>query len=273
MKRIHARGNKILEVTNSINITGNKILEVTNSINITGNKILEDTKLIKELVTPPKYDPEAKNAGCDGIDQDFVNGSLTNMADNCEEDNYPPELVLLERLPVVNVDPADDIFLLKNYDDVFRLEKSFSRNEAIAYLNSATQVADDCSKPGLLTRNVEVVRLSCSDSEFKVTPIQEKCPGTFLSGTPINFILDVDEVAPVVSCGFTNIMVPEKSGKKDSGKKDKPIRWVDGKNLFLRAEGGNNWNPVDTGLFYEVEVRSMFRVFVLARLCRGPPLC
>jgi hypothetical protein len=69
------------------------------------------------------------------IDQDFVRID-TNMADNCEEDNHPPELVLPERPPVINAD--HDV-------DVFRLERSFSTDEAISYL-SATQVIDDCSQ-------------------------------------------------------------------------------------------------------------------------------
>jgi hypothetical protein len=65
------------------------------------------------------------------------------------------------------------------------------------------------SRVHYLNRIIDVVRLSCSDSEFKVTPIQEKCPGKFLFGMPMSFILDVDEEAPWVSCGFRD-QVPEK---------------------------------------------------------------
>jgi hypothetical protein len=234
----------VIEVTTGeIKDTTDEIKVTTDVIKGTTDEIKVTTDEIKELVTPPKYNTAAKNAGCDGIDQDFVVDSPTNMADNCEEDNYPPELVLLERLPVVNVDDPDA--------DVFRLEKSFSnKDEAISYLESTTQVIDDCSRPELLTRNVELVGgLSCSDSEFKVTPIQEQCAdsGNFLAGKHVTFLLDVDEDAPVVSCGFRET-VP--------GGKAQLTRWVDGNNLFLRLEGGSNWNPVDAGLFYEVTVRS-----------------
>jgi hypothetical protein len=207
---------------------------------------------IKEYTRYPDFTPGVKFAGCDGVDQDTEEDDPNGfgprrykVVDECEEDNYPPELVLLERLPVVNVD---------NDVDVFRLERSFSKKEeAISYLESATQVIDDCSRPELLTRKVELVRLACSDSEFKVTPIQEQCAdsGNLLEGTPMSFLLDVDEDVPVVSCGFRNT-VPEGKAQR--------TRWVDGndgKNLFLRLEGGSNWNPVDAGLFYEVTVRSL----------------
>jgi hypothetical protein len=232
---------EIKETTVEIKETTDVINGTTVEIKVTTDTIKGTTDEIKELVTPPKYDTAAKYAGCDGIDQDFVEGSATNMADNCEEDNYPPELVLLERLPVVSVDPDAD---------VFRLEMSFSKiDEAISYLESATQVVDDCSRPELLTRNVELVRLSCSDSEFKVTPIQEQCAGTdkFLAGTPVSVLLDVDQDVPVVTCGF-GVPVPE-------NKNAQLTRRVDGKNLFLQLEGGENWNPVDTDFFYKVEVR------------------
>jgi hypothetical protein len=201
---------------------------------------------IKEYTRYPEFTPAVKFAGCDGVDQDTdLNALGYKVVDECEEDDYPPELVVLERLPVVNVDSDFD---------VFRLEKSFSKkDEAMSYLESATQVIDDCSGPELLTRKIEVVRLACSNSEFKVTPIQQQCADSdkSLTGKHMTFLLDVDEDAPVVSCGFRNT-VPEGKAQR--------TRWVDGndgKNLFLRLEGGSNWNPVDAGLFYEVTVRSL----------------
>jgi hypothetical protein len=142
-----------------------------------------------------KTDPLAKFAGCDGIDQGFDKNSDTNEADNCQEDKYPPELTLLSPLPIV--DPISK--------DFFRLEKTFSnRTEAIAYLKSVTQVIDDCSRPNLLSSAVELVGGSCIDTEFKITPKQEQCEGVdiFLRGITTKVILDVDEEAPLVSCGF-----------------------------------------------------------------------
>jgi hypothetical protein len=244
MMRIYTREFEILTTTNEIRSTANEIRSTANEIRSTANEIRSTANDIKEYTRYPDFTPGVKFAGCDGVDQNTEQDDgpgRYKVVDECEEDNYPPELVLLERLPVVNVD---------NGVDVFRLEKSFSKeDEAISYLESATQVIDDCSGPELLTRKVELVSLSCSDSEFKVTPIQEQCAdsGNFLEGTPMIFLLDVDKDAPVVSCGF-NQTVPEGTAQL--------TRWVDGNNLFLRLEGGGNWNPVDAGLFYEVTVRS-----------------
>jgi hypothetical protein len=86
-------------VADDIKVTTDVINDTADEIKVTTDVIKGTTDDIKDLVTPPKYDTTAKYAGCDGIDQDFVEGSDTNMADNCEEDNILQNLCLLERLP------------------------------------------------------------------------------------------------------------------------------------------------------------------------------
>jgi hypothetical protein len=236
-------------------------------------KILTTVNEIKKLVAPPKYDAAAKFAGCDGIDQDFDEDSEDNEADNCEEDNFPPEIVLLDPFPVV--DPVSG---------VFRLEKTFSQDEAMAYLKSATQVIDDCSRPELLSSEIKLVGGSCLDTEFEITPIQEKCPNSalpsFLRGGATRVILDVDDEAPLASCGFRQTVLESSSkgsknakgskqkkgekrdlgAKKDKGSKKKKgssklSRFVDGKTLFIREVGSKGSGLVDTEFFFEIEVR------------------
>jgi hypothetical protein len=242
--------------------------------------IFERSGEILDLVDV-KTDPLAKFAGCDGIDQEFTQNSDTNEADNCEEDKFPPELLLLSPLPIV--DPPSK--------DFFRLEKTFSKEaEAIAYLKSVTQVIDDCSRPSLLSSEVELVGGSCIDTEFEITPKQEQCEGVdfFLRGSTTKVILDVDEEAPLASCGFRQTVLESSSkGSKGKGSKDKKgskrnlgsknkdkgskkkqkkkqkqkkgssglSRFVDGKTLFIREVGAKGSSLVDTEFFFEIEVR------------------
>jgi hypothetical protein len=265
MVRIYQRDFEILRTANEISTTANKIATTANEINTTANEI-------KKLVTAPKYDTAAKFAGCDGIDQDFDEDSDDNKADNCEEDNFPPEIVLLDPLPVVN--PMSEFF---------RLEKTFSKEEAISYLKNAFQVIDDCSRPALLSSEVKLVGGSCLDTEFEITPIQEKCPDSalpsFLRGGATRVILDVDDEAPLAFCGFRQTVLESSSkgskktkgskqkkgdkrdlgAKKDKGSKKKKgsklSRFVDGKTLFIREVGSKSSSLVDTEFFFDVEVR------------------
>jgi hypothetical protein len=209
--------------------------------------------IFTEVTRKQDFTPGVKFAGCDGVDQDTKEDAPNGfgprrygVVDECEEDTYPPEIVLHESLPVkLDCMSADAVCL----DKLFR-----NQTKAIAYMKATIGVTDDCTPHDMLDTEISFVGVGslCGENEFKVTPISKAvCDAGFaIEGTPKTFIVDIDAGNPQVSCGFRATPVPEE-------KKEKLTRWVDGKNLFVRLEGGSKWNPVDTGIFYEVAVRSL----------------
>jgi hypothetical protein len=212
-------------------------------------------KILEEVTRKPVFTPGVKFAGCDGVDQDtdpdYFGPSRYGVIDECEEDTYPPEIVLPESLPVkLDCMSADAVCV----DKLFR-----NQPEAIAYLKATIGVTDDCTPQEMLDTEVSLVGdgvgdgLLCGEKKFKVTPISKDIcepDSDDIEGISKTFIVEIDADKPQVTCGFSKT-VPEGTAQL--------TRWVDENenNLFLRLGGGSNWNPVDAGLFYEVKVRSL----------------
>lgn len=188
---------------------------------------------VLELLEPPGFLQGTKFAGCDGVDQDD-----DDIADDCHEDSYPPHLELpdfFQRTPDCKV--ADAICL----DKYFK-----GSDDAIAYLKTII-VADDCASPAFLFSEVVELDGLCDESSFKVTPFHRQdtfvplCKEYELSGEPVTFVVGVDNLPPVVTCGF-------KPAEADLETRVQ----VEGKFLFIPQN--SNARLVDTSFYFDIEV-------------------
>jgi hypothetical protein len=162
-------------------------------------EVVDGTTLAILGILDIALEPLAKNAGCDGLDQDH-----DDHADNCSEDLFPPEIALL---PSSGADRHE-----RTGTGEFRFpSKIFKSNEeAVRYLDSATKVTDDCAPSAQLAKAIELVGGTCQDTKFRVTP-QHNCKDSLSkdaydtkSGTAQDFLLNVDDTAPKVTCRFDN---------------------------------------------------------------------
>jgi hypothetical protein len=112
---------------------------------------------------------------------------------------------------------------------VFRLERSFSTDEAISYLLSATQVIDDAPNLTFDTQRQSSVYLTATVNStlrrFRSSALV-LCSGRNADELP-------SRCGRGRSCGVLGFKEPESQNGQLT-------RWVDGKNLFLQLEGVEN---------------------------------
>lgn len=118
-----------------------------------------------------------------------------------------------------------------------------------AYLKSIIQVEDDCASSDFLDVDVEYVDGTCSNTQVKVTPVHEQqispiCKDGYMrNGTSLNLFLELDEVTPDVSCGFSGL-------RSD----DRII--AAGTTLFI--EPTSSLNLIDSGFYFDIQVSGNF---------------
>jgi hypothetical protein len=129
----------------------NNLDKVYGNMETTYDKLLD----IEDFVNA-KYTPGVKFLGCNAFDEDN-----NNINDECEEDTFPPEIVL-----PLSVDRSGGTVRI--------LGKSFkTSDQAKAYLESAIDVIDDCAPPSDLMLEVKYVDGACDLAQFSVTPIHK----------------------------------------------------------------------------------------------------
>jgi hypothetical protein len=167
------------------------------------NKMLDvdkDTQL--EVFRKPEFTQGVKFAGCDGIDQQDLNVKPHRpgygFVDECEEDTYPPEIVMPDCLPVKLDCVSTEAVCL---DKLFR-----NKEAAIAYLKATIGVTDDCTRQEMLDTEVSLGAVpQCGENKFTVTPISnDVCHdgADAIEGTPKYFVVGIDEEKPQVTCSF-----------------------------------------------------------------------
>lgn len=164
-------------------------------------------------------------AGCNGRDEDY-----DQIADNCEEDLFPPEVVL--RFSSETMNAGDD-------DVVTVSGLTFSSDEeAIAYIRDVVSVVDDCAPAEALVLEVELqneAANACGPKTFTATAVHPTECGMKI-GSSLVFALDVDEVIPTIMCGF--------DGSSFSNR-----------DLLVIEE--SNDGPENTNFFYRVAVSAL----------------
>ena len=191
-------------------------------------------------------------AGCDDLDSDG-----DKQADVCE-DRYPPN-VLIRDAKLFRCDDNNTTRLCYT-DKWFKNEK-----QVLNFLEYEFAAADDCApstKLNVTFDKDETASSTCENTKYTITPFQDypDCNNltdvgpfdlTFqnpLPGASREVTVQLDEVAPVVECGF---LVPNTNS----------ANMVDGKTLYhymLKTEGGgkrlNDARLKDAGFFYTVAV-------------------
>lgn len=124
-----------------------------------------------------------------------------------------------------------------------------------AYLKSIIQVEDDCASLDFLDVAIEHVDGTCSDTEVKVTPVHEQektsklCQnGYLLNGTSLNLVLELDEVTPQVSCGFSGLRSDDRILNA-------------GTTLFVEPTA--SLNLINSGFYFDIQVSRNFKMFAL----------
>lgn len=158
-----------------------------------------------------------QNAGCDGQDQD-----QDGVIDNCEEDQYPPEVVLRSTMEVV-----DDGHVKAVVGKVFQ-----STEEATDALRGALSVVDDCAPAANLALNLTLKETKECHATVSAAPIHW-CNSLANVGVNNLFSFQVDSQPPRVSCGF------------ESSKA--------GNNKILHLEEGMEQEFFDSGLALHLE--------------------
>jgi len=144
-------------------------------------------------------------AGCDDLDSD---GS--GRVDDCE-DRFSPEL--LNRDAKIFRCDDDDTSKLCYTEKWFKNEK-----QVLNFLEYEFPAADDCAPSTKLNVTIDYERGECQNTVYKLEPFQDypECDnrpdvvsGIFtipfqnpLSGASKEVTVQLDEVAPVVECGF-----------------------------------------------------------------------
>lgn len=160
---------------------------------------------------------QAKNAACDGIDQ-----NNDGIPDNCAEDHFPP-------------------YVVSSLDNAFTGDDGITRTrgrtfggvkDAVDFLRNNVNVEDDCAAQDALALNLTAIEVSECSADVLATPVHW-CQEEAMLGKEQKFHVPVDAAAPVVTCGF--------QGGQSSG----------GKVLYL--EEGQT--AIDTGLLVSAKVR------------------
>ena len=194
-----------------------------------------------------------KLAGCDDLDSDG-----DGKVDECE-DRFAPE-ILVRDAKIFRCDD-DDTSKLCYTGQVFKSDKQ-ARN----FLEYEFPASDDCTtSPKKLSVTIDYERGECQNTVYKLTPVQNipECNDFTdielnnnvtisyvnpLLGASKEVTVQLDEVVPVVECGF---LAPNANSANK----------VDGKTLYhylLKTEGSgrrlNDARLKDAGFFYTVEV-------------------
>ncbi|CAB9520122.1 expressed unknown protein [Seminavis robusta] len=158
----------------------------------------------------------AQNAGCDGNDQDG-----DGVIDNCEEDRFPPSVVIHKSLLKL----TDDGETKHVESEVFG-----SAEKAVASLRGVLSVSDDCAAEEDLALNLTVKGISECQAVISAAPIH-RCNDVSIVGKIQEFSVPVDTKPPAISCGF-----------QASTAQDKKMLYVEEMHEFF-----------DAGLFLQVE--------------------
>ena len=192
-------------------------------------------------------------AGCDDMDSDG-----DREADVCE-DRFPPN-ILARDAKIFRCD-RDDTSKLCYTDKWFK-----NATDVFNFLEYEFPAADDCAPSTKLSVTIDYERGECQNTVYRLEPFQDypECNdlddakiGPFnltfqnpLNGTAREVTVQLDEVAPVVECGF---LVPNTNS----------ANMVDGKTLYhylLKTDGGgrrlNDARLKNAGFFYNVTVSS-----------------
>ncbi|CAB9511352.1 expressed unknown protein [Seminavis robusta] len=137
---------------------------------------------------------KAKFAGCDGHDQDG-----DGVADNCEEDLFPPTLSFSSALEFVNNGETNQL-----QGKVFR-----DANEALSLFRGATNIVDDCSLAQDLDVKMAVQESGVCQSAISMTPVQ-RCNDREVLGLSKQVVVQMDTQAPEVTCGFEGSQMGDK---------------------------------------------------------------
>jgi hypothetical protein len=181
----------------------------------------------------PEYLVGVKNNGCDGIDQDG-----NDVADNCEEDQFPPSLVHRDGLAISST------CLVTSAD--YCLEPTFKTLEdAKKHLHTHVKVEDDCAAPDDLVTDIVTGDLQQLCQEIiTMTPVHKHPQGSTCGdsskGKPEMFAVKVDNSAPVITCGFEMWTGNPKT------------RFQEGNTLIVSAKTESEF--VDTSFSYHIEV-------------------
>ena len=189
------------------------------------------------------YVRDQPGAGCDGIDSD---GDEETMIDVCE-DRYAPSIILLN----------SGLFISHKREmaDFSFTDEVFLTHEHVQHLfNYQVRVDDDCAVSKMLTMKIEHVGGTCNNTTYELTPIQnytecnDRTTGTIgkdgepipftnpLSGKSLHFIVNVDEEAPMVECGFHEKSDSDIIGSKTLFKYPTNERDVVNSNFYYRIE-------------------------------------
>lgn len=170
---------------NIINATVTYNKNILQLINDTVNEILE-------IVTPPQFIDGVKNYGCDGIDQDD-----DGTADECDEDSFPPQLILPQCLGFTQGTERNTHLLS---DKIFA-----SAIEARAFLEEAVGVTDDCAPEQNLELLVSAAGTETCSETFTLTPHHvNRSPCMPMGGESHVFVMQIEPTAPLVTCGFSS---------------------------------------------------------------------
>jgi hypothetical protein len=197
----------------------NEIYEATAVLYDNMQTQMDQITRIVNYVKPKGSSSDQKYAGCDGLDQNLENG-----ADDCEEDEYPPELVLSSGAEIATDCSAEE-------DVVCFAGMMSSLESAEAYLKSVVDVVDDCTPFDMLESEIEYLGGNCSEALWRVTAQSlELChpDDPIILGETKKFRLGLDSSKPVPKCSFT---IPN---QKDLLKQ----RWVDGQTLLIDKDDG-----------------------------------
>lgn len=184
---------------------GPKLDDIANFQTSTTGPRLNEIQVFQTDTMDPKLDivvgfverafmPGARKAGCDGVDQ-----NNDDVADDCMEDEHPPEIVVPQLLP---------IDYESHHNDALRLKQALrSMGQVRHFFRSALRVEDDCARPEHLSLDIELLGGSCEETEVEVTPIHKQGMTTCseeheLLGLPMKFLLELDDGVPQVTCGF-----------------------------------------------------------------------
>jgi hypothetical protein len=172
-----------------------------------------------------------KNGGCNAMDDDG-----DGYQDNCEEDKFPPEILL---------NGCMEAELSRNGEEIRIKEKSFQTYDAAReYLEGIVTVVDDCAATSNLS--VDIVHNEkfgiYEEARFIVTPVHSNGECGDSIGDSLTFLVKVDGSAPRLSCSFVPL----------SGDVSKPL--VDATGTISAIAIGSGASLVNSLLQYSIEV-------------------
>lgn len=158
------------------------IVITSDNVILANEKLDEALKSLRALQCPFENQTPftVLGQGCDGVNQDCDSDELV---DECDEDKVPPTIILKHPPPT------------KPFQSVL---------QATSFLNDNIQVSDDCA--AILTTAIALAsEPDCTNCIFSVTATDQRCKDD--ASAPAaksvkSFSLNVDSVAPAITCGF-----------------------------------------------------------------------